>query len=314
MDKIKIGTRSSKLAVFQAESLCMKIKKNNPDIRTEIIQIKTKGDVFNNIPVHEIGVKGVFAKEIEKFLIDGEIDIAVHSLKDVPVDLIEGLKIGAFLTRDDPRDAFISEKFEKLDDVPFGGRIGTGSFRRKSQINYFKRGLEIIDIRGNVETRIAKMQKEGLDGIILAVAGVTRLGLESKIRQPLPIDIFTPAPGQGVVIAEIRQDDDKINEMLTNINDKETEMCYKIEREFLNRTGAGCFLPVGAFCEKDENGFKLYGYIGDVEGKKVYKDTLNFKDFNIRYGIELAEKLLLAGGKEVIDDIRKKKNNNNKHS
>lgn len=313
MNIVRIGTRASALALDQAEKVRRAVEAHNPGLAAEIIKISTKGDEITNVPLHKIGAKGLFIKEIENALLNNSIDIAVHSLKDLPCELAPGLEIGAYLPREDPRDVFISDKYASIKELPAKAVIGIGSRRRESQLRALKPGVAVSPLRGNIETRVKKVSGGGLDGVVIAAAGVLRLGLEGKIREYLPKNIFTPSPGQGIIAAQIRKGDKRAASALEKAGDEAAAMCYAVEREFLLETGGGCFLPVGALCEKTPAGFILYGYIGDEKGEKIYRDTVNFDVFNPAQGRELARMLLAAGGREVLLEISRKENSNNEH-
>jgi hydroxymethylbilane synthase len=311
MNSIRIGTRASALALIQADKVRRAVEDHNPGIAIEIVKIRTKGDSVTDVPLHEIGGKGIFIKEIEEALLKGDIDIAVHSLKDLPCVSAPGLAIGAYLARENPCDVFISDKYASLKELPGGAVVGTGSRRRESQLRAARPGTAVRPLRGNVETRIKKACGGDMDAVIIAAAGVLRLGLADKIREYLPPDIFTPSPGQGIIAAQIRLGDERAAQALQKANDKTAERCYAVEKEFLRETGGGCFLPVGALCERTADGTVLYGYIGDAKGEKVFKETVRFAGFDPARGRELAGKLLDSGGREVLLEIRKKENSDN---
>lgn len=305
--KIRIGARGSRLAMWQARKAESLIKGVFSGADTEVIAVTTKGDEMKGKQLHEIGEKGVFVKELETALKDGEISLAVHSLKDMPSELAGGLVLAACLEREYPGDALVSEKYADLASLPAGAKIGTGSRRRESQLKYMRPDLVTAPLRGNIETRINKVRTEGLDAIIIAAAGIRRLGLDANIKELLPLDIFTPAPGQGIIALEIRGEDKELAAVMKDLNDKEAMACYMVEKAFLKETGGGCFMPVGALCVRNGGGFKLSGYIGDREGRCVYKDSLLFGECDEKYGVELAGALLAAGGRKVLDEIRKQR-------
>jgi len=313
MNKLRIGTRASALALIQADKVRRAVETNTPEMAAEIVKISTKGDKITDVPLYKTGVKGIFIKELEEALLNGEIDIAVHSLKDLPAVIDPRLAIGAYLTRENPGDVFISERYAALKDMPDHAAVGTGSRRRESQLRFARPGLSASPLRGNIETRIKKVSDGGLDAVIIAAAGVLRLGLAGRIREYLPKDIFTPSPGQGIIAAQIRKGDEKAASALKKTNDAISALCYAVEKAFLQETGGGCFLPVGALCEKSPGGFILHGYIGDLKGEKVFKDTIRFREFEPAQGKNLARKLLAAGGREVLLEIREKENSDNGH-
>ena len=268
--KLVVGTRGSNLALVQTNWVVEQLKKNNPNIEFEIKIIKTKGDLIKDLPLDKIGDKGLFVKEIEKSLLDGEIDMAVHSMKDMPSYLPEGLKFAHSPKREDPRDALIfKEGYKSLDDLPQGARIGTGSKRRKYQLLKHRPDLEIVPIRGNIETRIKKIETEKLDGVVLAASGLRRAGLDDKIDYYIPTDIMLPAPAQGILALEIREDDKETEKIIDSIKDDITKIQIDAERGFLIGVNGSCHIPMGAYCEIEGEKITLTGLYGDGEGKKI---------------------------------------------
>ena len=268
--KLVVGTRGSNLALVQTNWVVEQLKKNNPDIEFEIKIIKTKGDLIKDLPLDKIGDKGLFVKEIEKSLLDKEIDMAVHSMKDMPSYLPEGLKFAHSPKREDPRDALIfKEGYKSLDDLPQGARIGTGSKRRKYQLLKHRPDLEIVPIRGNIETRIKKIETEKLDGVVLAASGLRRAGLDDKIDYYIPTDIMLPAPAQGILALEIREDDKETEKIIDSIKDDITKIQIDAERGFLIGVNGSCHIPMGAYCEIEGEKITLTGLYGDGEGKKI---------------------------------------------
>ena len=268
--KLVVGTRGSNLALVQTNWVVEQLKKNNPDIEFEIKIIKTKGDLIKDLPLDKIGDKGLFVKEIEKSLLDKEIDMAVHSMKDMPSYLPEGLKFAHSPRREDPRDALIfREGYKTLEDLPQGAKIGTGSKRRKYQLLKHRPDLEIVPIRGNIETRIKKIETENLDGVVLAASGLRRAGLEEKIDYYIPTDIMLPAPAQGILALEIREDDKETEKIIDSIKDDITKIQIDAERGFLIGVNGSCHIPMGAYCEIEGEKITLTGLYGDGEGKKI---------------------------------------------
>ena len=283
--KLVVGTRGSNLALVQTNWVVEQLKKNNPDIEFEIKIIKTKGDLIKDLPLDKIGDKGLFVKEIEKSLLDKEIDMAVHSMKDMPSYLPEGLKFAHSPRREDPRDALIfREGYKTLEDLPQGAKIGTGSKRRKYQLLKHRPDLEIVPIRGNIETRIKKIETENLDGVVLAASGLRRAGLEEKIDYYIPTDIMLPAPAQGILALEIREDDKETEKIIDSI---------KAERGFLIGVNGSCHIPMGAYCEVDGEKITLTGLYGDGDGKKI---VIQSKEGTLadaqKIGYELAKSVL----------------------
>ena len=268
--KFVVGTRGSNLALVQTNWVVDQLKKENPGVEFEVKIIKTKGDLIKDLPLDKIGDKGLFVKEIEKSLLDGEIDMAVHSMKDMPSYLPEGLKFAHSPKREDPRDALIfKEGYKSLDDLPQGARIGTGSKRRKYQLLKHRPDLEIVPIRGNIETRIKKIETEKLDGVVLAASGLRRAGLDDKIDYYIPTDIMLPAPAQGILALEIREDDKETEKIIDSIKDDITKIQIDAERGFLIGVNGSCHIPMGAYCEIEGEKITLTGLYGDGEGKKI---------------------------------------------
>ena len=268
--KLVVGTRGSNLALVQTNWVVDQLKKENPGVEFEVKIIKTKGDLIKDLPLDKIGDKGLFVKEIEKSLLDGEIDMAVHSMKDMPSYLPEGLKFAHSPKREDPRDALIfKEGYKSLDDLPQSARIGTGSKRRKYQLLKHRPDLEIVPIRGNIETRIKKIETEKLDGVVLAASGLRRAGLDDKIDYYIPTDIMLPAPAQGILALEIREDDKETEKIIDSIKDDITKIQIDAERGFLIGVNGSCHIPMGAYCEIEGEKITLTGLYGDGEGKKI---------------------------------------------
>ena len=292
--KLVVGTRGSNLALVQTNWVVEQLKKNNPDIEFEIKIIKTKGDLIKDLPLDKIGDKGLFVKEIEKSLLDKEIDMAVHSMKDMPSYLPEGLKFAHSPRREDPRDALIfREGYKTLEDLPQGAKIGTGSKRRKYQLLKYRPDLEIVPIRGNIETRIKKIETENLDGVVLAASGLRRAGLEEKIDYYIPTDIMLPAPAQGILALEIREDDKETEKIIDSIKDNITKVQIDAERGFLIGVNGSCHIPMGAYCEVDGEKITLTGLYGDGDGKKI---VIQSKEGTLadaqKIGYELAKSVL----------------------
>ena len=289
--KLVVGTRGSNLALVQTNWVVDQLKKENPGVEFEVKIIKTKGDLIKDLPLDKIGDKGLFVKEIEKSLLDGEIDMAVHSMKDMPSYLPEGLKFAHSPKREDPRDALIfKEGYKSLDDLPQGARIGTGSKRRKYQLLKHRPDLNIVPIRGNVDTRIRKIVDENLDGVVLAASGLLRVGLEDKITYYIPKDIMIPAPAQGALAIEIRENSKDIEEIINSLKDKETEIQVAAERGFLDGINGSCHIPIGAYCDVDGENISLTGLYGDEEGNNLITKTISGKASEAReIGLQLAK-------------------------
>ncbi len=306
MKKIfRIGTRASKLALWQANFVKSQINKFFPDSEIEIIKITTKGDQILDRPLALVGGKGLFVKEIEKALLQNEIDIAVHSMKDMPGELPSGLTIGAVPERENPCDIVISRHNIKLADLSSKSIIGTSSLRRSSQIKNLRPDLEIASIRGNLETRINKLNSGEFDAIILAAAGVKRLGMEKLITEYLSEDVMIPAVGQGALCIETREHDPEIQPVMAKLNHLKTATCVKGERAFLNKLEGSCHIPVGCFARYSGNDIFLTGIVASIDGTRIIKHSLHAQPDEIKQkGIELAEILLKNGAEEVLENLK----------
>lgn len=293
--KIVVGTRGSNLALTQTNMVVNMIKEKFPHIDFEIKVIKTKGDIIQDVAIDKIGGKEIFIKEIEKELLDGTIDMAVHSMKDMPGDLPKGLKLSHSPAREDYRDVLIvREGIESLEDLPKGAKIATGSKRRMYQILRHRPDLEIVPIRGNVETRINKIETENLDGVIIAAAGVNRLGLDlGKRIFHLDKEIMLPSPTQGILAIEVREDNEEIDKILKEISHRETEIQGTVERAFLSRVGGSCKVPVGAYCKVEEDKIILEGLLGSADGEVLIRksSTVNIDEYK-EIGYKLAETIM----------------------
>ncbi|CEN92320.1 hydroxymethylbilane synthase [Paeniclostridium sordellii] len=289
--KIVVGSRGSNLALTQTNWVISELKKHHPNIEFEVKIIKTKGDLIQNVSLDKIGDKGLFVKEIEQQLIDKKIDIAVHSMKDMPSSLPEGLKFAGIPKREDIRDVLIlKEGYSSLEDLPNGAKIGSGSKRRKYQLLKHRPDLDIVPIRGNIETRMRKIEDENLCGVILAAAGLIRAGLKDKISCYLDVDKIIPAPAQGALGIEIRQEDPEVEKILDCLTDKVSEIQVSAERGFLDGINGSCHIPIGAYCEVNGENINLTGLYGDEEGKKLITKTISGKALEAReVGIELAK-------------------------
>jgi hydroxymethylbilane synthase len=301
---LRIGSRGSGLALWQAEFVKGFITENFPRLKIEISVIRTTGDRVADLPISRIGGKELFVKEIEEALLRDEIDIAVHSLKDLPTVLPEGLKIGAMIIRHDPRDALVSKQGIGFYEFPKGARIGTGSIRRQAQLLYRRPDLQIIPIRGNVDTRLRKLRNEGFDGIVLALAGLERMGFHNEVTEAFSFEIMVPAPGQGIIAVECREYDDEISRMLVQINDEETQIAASAERGFLERLGGSCHVPVGCFAEIKEDSLKILGLIASPDGKQLIREAIEGSvQSHKSLGKELAERILQKGGEEILSRL-----------
>ena len=302
--RIKIGTRGSKLALAQSNMIREAIIKEHPDTIVELITIKTKGDKIIDSPLSKIGGKGLFVKEIEEALLEGRVDMAVHSIKDVPAELPQGLIIPFFPKRENPSDAFLSIKYNKLSDLPEGSKVGTGSLRRSSQLLNKRPDISIVPIRGNVDTRIKKLETDELDAVILAASGLNRLGLSSKIKELLPPLDFIPAVGQGALGIEVREDDSPCHKLIEFLNHGETALAVRAERAFLKKLEGGCQAPIGAFAFIDGKEIVIHGMISELNGEKIIRDSLTGKSEEPeKAGEDLAARLLDMGADKILAEI-----------
>ncbi len=299
---MKIGTRGSALALTQTNWVADLIRQRYPEMKIAIVVIRTKGDVMQDVSLAKIGGKGVFVKEIEDALMRGDVDIAVHSMKDVPAELPEGLHIGVIPEREDPRDVLIAKDNRKMESLPQGARIGTGSLRRGMQVRNLLPDVQIVPLRGNLETRIRKIESEGLDGVIVAAAGIRRMGWIHRVSQFIPAEVMLPAVGQGALGIEMRTGDSSLAEMLAFMNHSTTSMEVGAERSFLQRLGGGCQLPIAAHAQIRGKELTLRGLVGSLDGRALITDEVRGKlsDYNA-LGTLLAERILSRGGQILID-------------
>ncbi|MEM4410009.1 MAG: hydroxymethylbilane synthase [Candidatus Caldarchaeum sp.] len=303
--RLRIGTRGSLLALWQAEYVKKLILEKFPEASVSITPIRTKGDKLRLAPFSEIGGKGVFVKEIEDALLEGRVDVAVHSLKDLPSHLPEGLHLGGVAKRHSALDALCSREGAVLDALPRGARVGTSSTRRTAQLLAIRGDLRIEPLRGNVDTRLKKLRTLGLDAIVLAKAGLERMGLEGEITEVFPPERVLPAPGQGIIAMEARQNDSFTNSILSLIKDAKAEAEAEAERAFLARLGGGCQVPLGCYSEAEGEEIKIAGLIASPDGREVVRDTIagSLSD-RVSLAIELAERILAAGGDRILSTIR----------
>ena len=303
--KYIIGSRGSELALWQSNWAKSELEKIYPGIYVEVKIIKTTGDKILDVPLSNIGDKGLFTKEIENALINKEIDIAVHSLKDLPTALPEGLTIGAVSERIEQRDVLISKICSRIDDLPIESKVATGSLRRKSQLLNFRPDLNIVDLRGNVTTRIKKFEESDWAAIILAFAGVKRLGLDKYIKEIIPVEVILPAVSQGVMALEIRDGDKEVFEIVRAINNNRSELEIRAERSFLKTLQGGCQVPIGVYSRIEDGTFTLEGMVGSVDGKVVIRDKITGSTVNSeKLGEELAGALIQQGAAKILELIR----------
>lgn len=304
-EKFVIGSRGSDLALWQANYVKTSLENLFPEDHFEIKIIHTTGDQVLDTALSKIGDKGLFTRQIEAELIDGEIDMAVHSLKDLQTEQPEGLIIGAVCERETPNDIFISKTGGTINDLPRGAHVATGSLRRRSQLLHHRPDLEIEEIRGNVPTRLRKFNESDLDGMVLAYAGVYRLGLGERISELVPFEIMLPAVGQGAVAIEIRSDDERTAKAVAILNHEPTRICITAERAFLRRLEGGCQVPIGAHATLDGDSVVLEGLVGSLDGTVIFRERISGKLADAdSLGIKLAESLIALGARELLDRTR----------
>ena len=304
MKAIKIGTRGSPLAVWQAEWVRSRLLVLHPQYEAELVKIKTTGDKITDVPLARVGGKGLFVKEIETALLEGRIDLAVHSMKDMPAEIPPGLCIGAMPERENPLDVLISRNGYSFEDLPKGARLGSSSLRRGAQALHARPDVTVHPLRGNLGTRIRKLETEGLDAIIVAAAGVKRLGLEARITEYLPEAIMLPAIGQGALAIEMREDDDSTRGLIAPLDHRETRLAVKCERAFLARLEGGCQVPIAAHAKIVGDELELTGLVAEVDGSVVLRETVTGPvDQPEKLGVELANRLLKKGGREILENI-----------
>ncbi|MBW1820742.1 MAG: hydroxymethylbilane synthase [Deltaproteobacteria bacterium] len=302
---IKIGTRGSKLALWQADWVKSELNARHPSFSFELVTIKTKGDKILDVPLAKVGGKGLFVKEIEDALLNGLIDLAVHSMKDMPAEIPQGLCIGTIPQRETPQDVLISKKGLLLSELKPQSRIGTSSLRRTAQLLHARPDLVILPLRGNLDTRLKKLETENLDAIILAAAGVKRLGLEGRITEYMDENVMLPAVGQGALCIEIRQNDPEVEPIVSSLEHHQTRVEVMGERAFLNRLEGGCQVPIAAYGKIEKNTFTLCGLVATVDGKTVIKETLSGpKDSSEIIGVKLADRLVAMGAKTIMENLK----------
>ncbi len=303
-DQIIIGTRGSKLAFWQADYVEQRLREEYPGLQVTQKRISTKGDRILDVPLAKIGGKGLFTKELEEEMLSGSIDLAVHSLKDMPAKVPDGLMIAAVTKRLDPGDALVSNRFSSFSELPQGARVGTSSLRRRAQLLCARPDLTMIDLRGNVNTRLRKLDEGEYDAIVLAVAGLKRLGFADRIREVLPQTMVLPAVGQGALAIETRADDKETRDMLAFLRDDETICCAEAERSFLARVEGGCQVPVGVYATAEGDDLKVEAVIASLDGRRSYRGTVNgAKADAAKLGKGLAEKLLNEGGAKILQEL-----------
>lgn len=302
---LRIATRQSKLALWQAEHVADRLRAAHSNLNIELVKLTTQGDRILDRPLADIGGKGLFIKELEVALTEQRADLAVHSMKDMPSDIPPGLALTAMLTRADPRDAFISNKYNSIDALPNGARVGTSSLRRQSQLYHLRRDLSIVQLRGNVDTRLRKLDAGEYDAIILASAGLIRLGWHDRITQFIPIEQSLPAVGQGIIGIECRADDRRTRDLVGVLNDATATACIAAERAFAKRLEGSCQSPIAGFAEYANSSIKLQGLVASLDGRQVFRDTVvGAANDAENVGTALAERLLYAGAGALLTQLR----------
>ena len=297
---LRIGSRGSQLALWQANHVAGLLREHGHTVEIEVI--KTTGDKITEVALAKVGTKGMFTKEIEEALAEKRVDLAVHSLKDVPTDLAQEFELAAIMKREDPRDAFISVKFSSLEDLPRGAKVGTSSLRRQCQLKAMRPDLEVFPVRGNVDTRLRKLESGEYDAIILAAAGVQRLGLEKHVRSRISADVMCPAVGQGALAIESRRADAHTHALLAFLNDADTRAAIECERALLGSLGGGCQVPIGAYAEKRAGRLYLRAMVGRPDGSLILREQAD-GDSAEKLGREVAQTLLWRGGDKILTDV-----------
>jgi len=301
---IKIGTRASLLAMAQSTNIKNLIAAQYPDVQVELVKIVTTGDKILDVPLAKVGGKGLFVKEIEDAMLRHEVDIAVHSMKDVPAELPDELHLGIITKREDPRDAFISNDYQTFADLPHGARVGTSSLRRKSQLALMRSDLIISDLRGNLDTRLRKLDEKQFDAIILAAAGLNRLKLSARVASFFNPSDMLPAVGQGAVGIELRKADTELLASLAFLADETTAVAVRAERSFLHRLEGGCQVPIGAFAELNGSQLTITGLVSAVDGSKMIKRQMTGDAADAEnLGTRLAEEILANGGGMILAEV-----------
>jgi len=298
---LRIATRKSPLALWQAEFVKAELQKQHPQLQVELVTMSTQGDKILDTPLAKIGGKGLFVKELEQALLENRADIAVHSMKDVPMHFPDGLHLSVICEREDPRDAFVSNQFENLAALPHGAKLGTSSLRRSCQIKALRPDLEIISLRSNVNTRLRKLDDGEYDAIILAAAGLIRLEMANRIRSFIAVSDSLPAGGQGAVGIETRSNDARIEKLLAPLHHAVTASCVFAERALNRRLEGGCQVPIGCFAERDGDNLWLRGLVGSLDGETILRaETHGLAIDAEKLGVQVAEQLLLQGADKIL--------------
>jgi len=302
--KLRIATRKSPLALWQANHVRDALMARNPGLDVELFTMSTQGDKILDTPLAKVGGKGLFVKELELGILEGRADLAVHSMKDVPVEFPQGLGLAAILEREDPRDALISNTISSIEALPQGARVGTSSLRRQCQLRARRADLEVLDLRGNVNTRLAKLDNGDYDAILLAAAGVKRMGWEDRITELLPPEQFLPAIGQGAIGIEIRVADDRVNRMVEALNDEQAATLIRVERSLNARLQGGCQVPIAGYSEISHGVMVLRALVGRPDGTELVQGVISGKPEDAEeLGQVLADDLLSRGAKQILADV-----------
>ncbi len=303
-EKLKIATRQSPLALWQANFVKDRLTEIYPELTVELVPMVTKGDVILDAPLAKIGGKGLFVKELENALLNGEADIAVHSMKDVPMTFPAGLGLSVICKREDPRDAFVSNRYRSLNELPPGAIVGTSSLRRQCQLKTLRPDLNVQSLRGNVGTRLSKLDKGDYDAVILASAGLIRLGMRERIAAFIETEISLPAAGQGAVGIECRTGDERVQKLLAPLADSETTACVLAERAMNNRLQGGCQVPIGGYAVLNGDELHLRALVGALDGSKIIRAEGKSAVKNAEVlGVQIAEQLLARGADEILADV-----------
>lgn len=304
MTTVRIATRKSALALWQADYVKAELLRHHPQLKVELVPMSTQGDKILDTPLAKIGGKGLFVKELEQAMLDGRADIAVHSMKDVPVEFPAGLMLHTICPRENPQDAFVSNQFKTLDELPQGAVVGTSSLRRQCQLKALRPDLTVRDLRGNVNTRLAKLDNGEFAAIILAAAGLIRLGFASRIASLLPIELSLPANGQGAVGIECRSDDIAVQQLLAPLEHAATRACVLAERAMNRKLQGGCQVPIGAFAVIEADSLWLRGLVGAVDGSEIIRHQLRGPVAEAeQLGTALAEHLLAQGAGRILQAV-----------
>ena len=297
---LRIGSRGSQLALWQANHVAGLLRSRG--LQVEIETIRTTGDKITEVSLAKVGTKGMFTKEIEEALADRRVDLAVHSLKDLPTDVPKGFKIAAVLKREDARDALVSPRFARLADLPQGARVGTSSLRREAQLRAMRRDLKVEPLRGNVDTRLRKLEAGEFDAIILAAAGVRRLGREDVVREFLAVEQMCPAAGQGALAVEVREGDQQMMQAIGFLDNAASRSTTECERALLRTLGGGCQVPIGAYAELSGEALQLRAVVASPDGSNVIRESLRGSDPD-SLGLAVGEALLRQGAQKILDEV-----------